>query len=405
MGHELSFLPYGRQQVDEDDIAAVVAVLRGELLTQGPEIERFEAALAQSCGARHAVALSHGTAALFAAAAAAGIGAGDEVITSAVTFAASANCAAFLGAQPVLVDVRPDTATLDVAAVERAITSRTRAIIPVDFAGQPADLDAVATLARRHGLAVIRDAAHSLGATFQGEQTGGGRYADMTMLSFHPVKHITTGEGGAVLTDDDQLAMRLRRFRSHGIERDPARFEAQPSPGPWFHEMQELGHNFRLTDLQAALGRSQLGRLDRFVARRQTLARSYDAALEGLAAVTPLSTLPDREHSYHLYVVRIDFAGLGLTRATVMQRLRDRGIGTQVHYIPVYRHPYHQRQLAGAGLPHRPEDFPQAEAYYAEALSLPLFPGMADDDVSRVVEALAAVLGAGSSAGALSARG
>ena len=392
MGQELPFLPYGRQQVDEDDIAAVVAVLRGELLTQGPEVERFETALAEACGARHAVALSHGTAALFAAASAAGIGPGDEVITSAVTFAASANCAAFLGAQPVLVDVRSDTATLDVAAVERAITPRTRAIIPVDFAGQPADLDAVADLARRHGLTVIRDAAHSLGATYRGEPTGGGRFADMTMLSFHPVKHITTGEGGAVLTDDDALAQRLRRFRSHGIERDPARFEAQPSPGPWFHEMQELGHNFRLTDLQAALGRSQLARLDRFVARRRALAEAYDVALAGLPAVRLLETRPDRVHSYHLYVVRIDFVGLGCDRATVMQRLRGRGVGTQVHYIPVYRHPYHQRQLAAAGLPHRPEEFPMAEAYYAEALSLPLFPGMGDDDVTRVVDALGAAL-------------
>jgi UDP-4-amino-4,6-dideoxy-N-acetyl-beta-L-altrosamine transaminase len=392
MDQALPLLPYGRQQIDEDDIAAVVAVLRGELLTQGPEVERFEAALAEVCGARHAVALSHGTAALFAAAAAAGVGPGDEVITSAVTFAASANCAAFLGAQPVLVDVRPDTATLDVAAVERAITPRTRAIVPVDFAGLPADLDEVAALARRHGLAVIRDAAHSLGATYRGERTGGSARADLTMLSFHPVKHITTGEGGAVLTDDADLARRLRRFRSHGIERDPTRFEVQPAPGAWYHEMQELGHNLRLTDLQAALGRSQLARLDHFVARRRALALAYDAGLASLPAVRPLGALPDREHSYHLYVVRIDFAGLGLSRAIVMQRLRDLGIGTQVHYIPVYRHPYHQRQLASAGLPHRPEDFPAAEAYYAEALSLPLFPGMGDDDVPRVIDALAAAL-------------
>jgi perosamine synthetase len=387
-----AFLPYGRQQIDDEDIAAVVAVLRGEFLTQGPEIDRFEAALAETCGARHAVALSHGTAALFAAAAAAGLGSGDEVITAAVTFAASANCAAYLGAQPVLVDVRPDTATLDLAAVEAAITPRTRAIIPVDFAGLPADLDEIAALAGRHGLTVIRDAAHSLGATYRGERTGGGARAHMTMLSFHPVKHVTTGEGGAILTDDDALATRLRRFRTHGIERDPARLEQQPSPGPWYHEMQELGHNLRLTDIQAALGRSQLRKLDLFVARRQALARRYDAELAALPEVTPLATLPDRESSYHLYVVRVPFARLGLTRALVMQRLRERGVGTQVHYIPVYRHPYHQRQLAAAGKPHRPEAFPAAEAYYAEALSLPLFPAMADSDVTRVVEALRGAL-------------
>lgn len=389
------FLPYGRQSISEDDIAAVTAVLRSDFLTQGPEVERFETALREAGGAKHAIAYSHGTAALFGACWAAGVGPGDEIVTSAITFAASANCAAYLGALPVFADVRADTCGIDVASIERAITPRTKVLIPVDFTGQPADLAQVYALAKKHGLLAIEDAAHSLGATYQGESVGCGRYADMTMLSFHPVKHVTTGEGGAVLTNDDNLAQRLRLFRNHGIERDEARFVAQPNPGPWYHEMQELGHNFRLTDMQAALGRSQMGRLGLFVERRRAIAALYAELLLDLPRVRPLVQLPDRASSYHLYAVQIDLAAAGKGRAEVMQQLRQLGIGTQVHYIPVYRHPYHQRALAAAGKPHLPEQFPNAEAYYADALSLPMYPALTDDDVTRVVAALRQVVGVG----------
>lgn len=388
----LPFLSYGRQSIDQADIDAVTAVLRSDFLTQGPEVERFETSLAQACGAKHAIAYSHGTAALFGACWAAGVQAGDEVITSAITFAASANCAAYLGAQPVFVDVLADTCTLDPALVAQAITAKTKAIIPVDFTGHPADLAEIYALAKQHGLVVIQDAAHSLGASYLGEPVGCGRYSDMTMLSFHPVKHITTGEGGAVLTNDDRLAARLRLFRNHGIERDPQRFVTQPSPGPWFHEMQELGHNFRLTDLQAALGRSQMTRLGEFVKRRQEIALLYDHLLAQVAGVEPLGRKADRESSFHLYAVRVDYAGLGIDRAEVMNRLRDLAIGTQVHYIPVYRHPYHQRTLQAAGQRWEPEHFPNAEGFYAQALSLPMYPGLSDADVTRVVVSLAQVL-------------
>lgn len=378
------FLPYGRQSITQADIDAVVAVLRSDFLTQGPEVERFEESLAQAAGTRFAVAYSHGTAALFGACWAAGIQAGDEVITTPITFAASANCASYLGAKPVFADVEPLAATLDPQAFRRAITPRTRAVIPVHFTGATVDLDAIRSIAREHGLTVIEDAAHALGASYKGRPIGGG--SDLAIYSFHPVKHVTTGEGGAVTTDDPNLADRLRRFRNHGIERDPAKFTI-PSPGPWYHEMQDLGHNFRLTDLQAALGRSQMQRLPAFVKRRREIAALYDHAFANLRGLRPLGRLPGGESSFHLYVIRIDFDGLGQTRAQVMNALKARHIGTQVHYIPCYRHPYH----AAAGW--RPEDFPNAEAFYREALSLPMYPAMTDADVTRVVAGVREVLG------------
>lgn len=377
------FLPYGRQSITEADIQAVVDVLRSDFLTQGPEVERFEATLAKAAGTQFAVAYSHGTAALFGACFAAGLQPGDEVVTTPITFAASANCACYVGARPVFADVDPVTASLDPEAFRRAITPRTRAVIPVHFSGAPVDLDAIRAIAREHGITVIEDAAHALGASYRGRPIGGG--SDMAIYSFHPVKHVTTGEGGAVVTDDAGLADRLRRFRNHGIERDPKRFTI-PSPGPWYHEMQDLGHNFRLTDMQAALGRSQMQRLEGFVARRREIAARYDRLFANLPDVQPLARLPDGESSFHLYVVRIDFEGLGTTRAAVMDGLRERQVGSQVHYIPVYRHPYHAR----AGW--QPADFPNAEVYYREALSLPMYPALTDADVDRVVDALREVL-------------
>ncbi len=385
MNESKPFLPYGRQTVTEDDIAAVVRVLRGDWLTQGPELRAFEVDLARALGARHAVAFSHGTAALHAAAFAAGVGPGDEVVTSPITFAASANCACYMGGRAVLADVEPAAATLDPGALERTINARTRAVIPVHYAGQPAQMEAIAAIARRHGACIIEDAAHAVGGTYQGQRVGAGQYSDMTMMSFHPVKHVTTGEGGAVTTNDAALADKLRRFRNHGMERNAERLSI-PSPGPWYHEQQELGFNYRLSDIHAALGRSQLQRLGATVERRRELADCYDAKLRDISGLSAAGRLPDSEHAFHLYVVGIEFEALGVSRAQVMIRLRERGIGTQVHYIPVYRHPYH-----AAGW--RPEDFPVAEAFYARALSLPMYPAMTETDVDRVVAALREVTG------------
>lgn len=384
MSDHASFLPYGRQSIDEDDIAAVVRVLRSDWLTQGPEVEAFERDLAAAVGASHVVAFSHGTAALFAACFAAGIGPGDEVVTSPLTFAASANCARYLGARPVFADVEPVAGTLDPEALERAIGPRTRAVIPVHYAGQPARLAEIRAIAEKRGLVVIEDAAHALGATYRGRPIGAGTFSDMTMFSFHPVKHVTTGEGGAIATNDAALAERLRLFRSHGITSDPARLR-RPSPGRWYVEQVALGHNFRLTDIQCALGRSQLRRLGAFVARRRALAARYDAALAGSRRVRPLGRLGESEHAFHLYVVRVDFAGT--SRARVMDALRARGIGTQVHYIPVHTHPFYEDDGWTRGA------CPVAEGLYEEILSLPLFPAMVDEDVDRVVAALFEVLG------------
>jgi perosamine synthetase len=381
-----SFLPYGRQWIDDDDIAAVVSVLRSDWLTQGPAVEAFEAALAESVSARYSVAFSNGTTALHAACAALGLGPGDEVVTTPITFTASANCVRYVGATPVLADVDPRTALLDPARFEEAIGPRTRAVVPVHYAGQPAAMREIHAIARRHGLAILEDAAHALGATYGGSPIGSGAFGDMAMFSFHPVKHVTTGEGGAITTNDEKLRDALRLFRSHGITRDPALLRS-PSPGPWYQEQILLGHNFRLSDIQAALGRSQLGKLGRFVARRREIAARYDALFATVRGVAPLGRLPETEHAFHLYVVRIEFAALGKTRGQVMVALRDRGIGTQVHYVPVHMHPSYADRGWGPG------SFPVAEAFYAEALSLPMFPAMQDADVDRVAAALVEVLG------------
>ncbi len=383
MSAERPFLPYGRQSIDDDDIAAVVAVLKSDFLTQGPEVDAFERDLAAAVGARDVVVFSHGTAALFAACFAAGIGPGDEVVTSPLTFAASANCARYLGARPVFADVEPVAGTLDPEAFERAIGPKTRAVIPVHYAGQPARLAEIHAIAARRGIAVIEDAAHALGATYRGRPVGSGEHGAMAMFSFHPVKHVTTGEGGAIATNDAELAAKMRLFRTHGITSDPRRL-TRPSPGRWYMEQVLLGHNFRLTDLQCALGRSQLRRLGGFVRRRREIAARYDAALAGKARVRPLGRLPESEHAFHLYVVRIDYAGTG--RAKVIEELRERGIGTQVHYIPVHTHPYYEAEGWRAG------SFPVAEALYQEILSLPMYPAMTDGDVDRVVAALDEVL-------------
>ncbi len=369
-------LPYGRQWIEEDDVEAVARALRGEFLTTGPTVEAFERALAQRCGARHAVVVSNGTAALHAAYFAVGVGPGDEVVTTPLTFSATANAAAWQGARPVFADVDPRTLLLDPEQARRAITPRTRVLAPVDYAGEPADLDAFRALAREKGLVLLEDAAHSLGATLGGRPVGS--LADLTILSFHPVKHITTAEGGAVLTDDDRLAQRLRDFRSHGIVREPARLGRDE--GAWYYDIEEIGLNYRLTDMQCALGLSQLGKLDRFLARRRALAAAYRRLLEGEERVVLPASRDDQAHAFHLFPIRL--AGPNPQRRLVFERLRAAGVGVQVHYVPVNALTAYRKRG------YSPEQTPHALDAYSRLISLPLFPAMQDADVARVVAAL-----------------
>jgi UDP-4-amino-4,6-dideoxy-N-acetyl-beta-L-altrosamine transaminase len=373
-----TLLPYGRHTVDDDDVEAVVAALRSGWLTTGPAVDAFESAFAEAVGARYAVAVANGTAALHAAAFAAGIGPGDEVVTTPITFAASANCARYLGATVVFADVRPDTLTLDPADVARRITPRTRAVIAVDYAGQPADLDELTALARRYGLTLIEDAAHALGATYRGRRIGAA--APLTTFSLHPVKHVTTGEGGVITTDDPALRDRLRMFRTHGITSEAGRRDG------WFYEMVALGFNYRLSDIQCALGLSQLRKLGGWLKRRRAIAAEYTERLAPLDALAPLATLSDRESAWHLYVVRLRLDRLRGGRADIFRALRAENIGVNVHYIPVPWHPYYRE------LGYRRGGWPVAETGYEELLSLPLFPAMTDADVDDVVRAVTKVV-------------
>ena len=369
-------LPYGRQWVDEEDIRAVVETLRSDYLTTGPAVARFEEALTQATGAAYASAVNSGTSALHTAYFAAGLGAGDEIITSPLTFAATANAALYLGASVKFVDVQKDTGNLDPAGLEAALTERTKLVVPIDFAGHPADYDEINTFAKEHHLTVVADAAHSLGASYRGRKVG--TLAAATELSFHPVKPVTTAEGGAVLTDDPEIDKRAKLFRTHGITKDPAEMEADAeTEGGWFHEMQHLGFNYRLTDVQCALGLSQMGKLEPFIARRRQIAAMYDAALDDLDKLV----LPGRrnyvEPGWHLYVVRVADK---MRRKAFFERLRALSLGVQVHYIPVHYHPYYQ------SLGYQKGTLPVAEDYYARAVSLPLYPQMSDDDVGSSID-------------------
>ncbi len=388
-------LGYGRQSIDRSDVDAVVAVLQSDFLTQGPAVERFEAALAERVGARHAVAVSSGTAALHVACLAAGIGLGDLGLTSAMTFAASANCLRYAGAEAGFVDIDHDTLGMATAGLQRALAERqVKAVIPVHLGGLASKAADIRTLAK--GRIVIEDAAQAFGATYEsGKPVGCGAHSDMAIFSFHPVKTITTGEGGAVVTNDDELARRLRMLRSHGMERDAARFVATDAKEsgalkPWFHEQQVLGFNYRMTDIQAALGLSQLARLDQFLARRRAIATRYDEAFASLPHVRlPQASSADRARSaLHLYIALFDFAAMDTTRTAFMTRLREAGVGSQVHYIPVYRHPYYAARKAA-----EPADFPEAERYYAGCLSLPLYPDLTDEDVEHVIATVRANVG------------
>ena len=383
------FLPYGRQALDDSDIEAVVEVLRGDWLTTGPAVEAFDTAFAAACGAEFAVSCSNGPTALHLALAALDTGPGDICIVPAVTFMATANAALYCGADVVFADVDPDTGLMTPETLEAALRKaggRAKAVLPVHLAGQCEDLAAMSAQARAAGAVLVEDACHAVGTRYRGEPVGSCAVSAMACFSFHPVKTIAAGEGGAITTNDPKLADRLKRLRSHGIERDPTRHRRQAGE-PWWHEMQELGWNFRLSDIQAALALSQLKRLDQFAARRRALAAIYDQALADMSPVVqPLARTPDCEPCLHLYPVRIDFAAAGTSRTEVMNRLRERGIGTQVHYIPVPDQPYYVERYGT-------QDLPGARRYYERTLSLPLFVGMTDEDPLRVVAAVAEVLG------------
>lgn len=371
-------LPYGRQTIDEDDVAAVVEVLRSDWLTTGPKVGEFEEAFAQRVGAPHAVAFSSGTAALHGAIFAADVGPGDEVVTSPLTFCSTANTVLFQGGTPVFADISQDTMCLEPRLAERALTRHSRALLPVDYAGHAADLGAFRELADRRGLILIEDACHSLGASFEDGPVGS--IADLTVFSFHPVKHITTGEGGMVTTGDPELARRMRMFRSHGIDSDPRQ---RQRTGRWHYEMTELGLNYRLPDLMCALGLSQLRKLGANIARRREIAAAYGERLADIPELRLPGVRPGVDPAWHLYAVRVD----GIERETVFRALRAEGIGVNVHYVPVHLHPYYRRRFGYAG-----GEFPVAEAAYGSLISLPMFHGMTDDDVDDVVQAVRKVV-------------
>jgi UDP-4-amino-4,6-dideoxy-N-acetyl-beta-L-altrosamine transaminase len=372
-----TMLNYARQWVDQDDIEAVVKVLRGDWLTTGPSVKEFENAVSTYIGANEAVAVNTGTAALHAAAFAAGIQFGDEVIVPPITFVASANCVLYLGGKPIFADVCADTLNIDPADIERKITPRTKAIIAVDLTGQPCDHDAIRSLAAQHDLIVIEDAAHALGATYKGRKVG--VLQDLTTLSFHPVKHITTAEGGMVLTQDPEMAKRIRSFRHHGIDVD---LHKRNMANLWIYDVINLGHNYRIPDINCALGISQLRKLDSWLARRREIAGRYDRAFSSLPQVEIPYVMPDCDPAWHLYIIRLNLDTLRVGRETVYKALRAENIGVNVHYIPIHWLSYYQN------LGYQKGECPVAEREYERLITIPLYPAMSDQDVEDVISAV-----------------
>lgn len=364
-------IPYGRQFIDNDDIQAVINVLKSDYLTTGPKIEEFESIVAEYTGAKYAIAVTNGTAALHAACFAAGIKYGDEVITSPITFAASANCILYCGGKPIFADINPKTYNIDPSDIRKKITSKTKAIIPVHFAGQPCDLDEIHKIAREYGLIVIEDGAHALGAEYKGKKIGS--LSDMTTFSFHPVKPITTGEGGMVMTDNKELYQRLRLFRSHGITKDMSLLKKQE--GSWYYEQQLLGYNYRITDIQCALGISQMKKLERFIEKRRELAYRYNKALSDCDDIVTPYQMNDINSGWHLYIIRIK----NHNRKIIFENLRKLGIGVNVHYIPVYKHPYYQENG------YKGVYCENAENLYKHMISLPLYPSLTPDEQNIII--------------------
>jgi perosamine synthetase len=384
------FLGYGRQTIEDADIDAVVSTLRGDYLTQGPAVPAFEEAVAAYLDVKYAVAVSSATAGLHIACLAAGLRAGDVGLTQPLTFVASANCIAYCGAEVGLVDSDPDHLMMDPKRLAQSLdqTPHVKVIIPVSFAGLSTGGDAIRAVAGRDRI-LIEDASHTCGAEDEhGRKVGAGGWADMTVFSFHPVKPFTTGEGGMVVTDDETLFHRLQALRSHGIERAPDRLVAGNASDPWWYEQQCLGYNYRMCDIQAALGKSQLQRIDSFITRRRAIAMRYDVALEDLKHIKRVHRAPSQRQrsGHHLYLLQIDYGALGVTRADVMARLRAKGVGSQVHYIPIYKQPFYASRFPAAEV-----NFPVTEEFYQTALTIPCFPNLTDDEVGRVIAAVRAI--------------
>jgi UDP-4-amino-4,6-dideoxy-N-acetyl-beta-L-altrosamine transaminase len=383
-------IPYGRQDINQADLDAVLQVLQSDFLTQGPMVPRFEEAVAAHCGAAHALAVNSATSALHMACLALGLGPGDWLWSSPVTFVASSNCALYCGASVDFVDIDPRTYNLCPQALERKLAQAEQAgklpkvVVPVHLCGQACDMEAIHALSQRYGFKIIEDASHAIGGKYQGQFIGNSRYSDITIFSFHPVKIITTAEGGMALTDSAELADKMALLRSHGITRDPAKMTHE-SDGPWYYQQIDLGFNYRMTELQAALGVSQMERLDQFVARRHVLASRYDALLTGLPVTTPWQH-PDSYSGLHLYVIRLQRSKIQKTHRQVIEALREQGIGVNVHYIPVHTQPYYSQMGFKRG------DFPEAEHYYAEAISLPMYATLTDEQQDQIVATLKEVV-------------
>jgi UDP-4-amino-4,6-dideoxy-N-acetyl-beta-L-altrosamine transaminase len=387
----MSMIPYGRQDISEADIQAVVDVLRSDFLTQGPAVALFEKAVSAYCGAAYATAVNSATSALHLACMALGVGAGDLVWTTPITFVASANCARYCGADVDFVDIDARTYNMSVPRLEEKLEKAKSAgrlpkvVIPVHLCGQSCEMEAIHALSHKYGFRIIEDASHAIGGKYKSESIGNCRYSDITVFSFHPVKIITTGEGGMAVTNQPELHNVMVRLRSHGITRDPAEMSHSPD-GPWYYQQIELGFNYRMTDIQAALGLSQLQRLDDLVARRHALAKRYNELLANIPVTVPWQH-QDGYSGLHLYVIRLQKEGLKAGHRVVFERLRVGGIGVNLHYIPVYHHPYYAR------LGYQPSDFPEAERYYAEAITLPMYPGLTDAQQVEVVQRLVTPIG------------
>lgn len=377
-----SFLPYGKQWIDNDDINEVIEILKSDFLTTGPKVREFEEAFASYVDAKYAVSFSNGTAALHGACFAADITKGDEVITTPMTFAASANCVLYQGGIPIFADIDKDTYNIDPNNIKKLINHKTKAIIPVDFTGQPVKLDEINRLAKEHDLIVIEDGAHALGTEYKGRKVGS--ISDMTMFSFHPVKHITTGEGGIITTNNKYFYEKLLQFRSHGITRDENKLIN--NHGPWYYEMQFLGFNYRMTDIQAALGLSQLKKVDKFIKLRKEYVKLYNEAFSTYPQIAIPYQSPEGNSSWHLYIIRLNLEQLTVDRREIFEALQKENIGVNVHYIPVYYQPYYQKLGYQKGL------CPNAEKLYEEIITLPLFPAMTKQDVNDVIEAVNKVI-------------
>lgn len=401
-------IPYGRHWVGKDDIRTVIKTLESSNLTQGPRVEEFENALAGYCMAKYAVAVNSGTAALHIACLAAGIKKGDEVITSPITFVASANCALYCGGKTIFADIYPKTYNISAHEIDKKITKKTKAVIPVHFAGQSCDMETIYRIVKRaekkygHRIFIIEDACHALGSKYKDTAVGSCVFSDMAVISFHPVKHITTGEGGVLLCNDPVLFKKFRRLRSHGITSDSGEFiykdrafqicpdTKQALKNPWYYEQLELGYNYRITDIQSALGISQLKKINRFLNRRKIIVKSYNKAFKNVKFIHVPFESKDCDTNFHLYVLLFDFAKIGITRAQLMGELKRRGIQTQVHYIPVHIQPYYQKKFNT-----KLGDCPNAERYYEKCLSIPLFPAMAESDVKKVINEITNVVTGG----------